>query len=426
MAEAETNVLNIVGEQVTLTETTFPLRESFIVQFDPDYKFQEITADEEIKLKKALQTVFRKSGLLSHFKPPTTSDISGQVGFIGSTLNTLIPGTPLPPCNKDEKELIVKSLRHRFGILRAQVFKEKERDSLRFRNFTDHAYRLRDFLDFFEKTPDCGGEVSGEGVGELDDERIKTLLRQFIFMILQGQNPLDEYTSENRISPAELINKLETGALTKEEFDTFINQYREKEYPIAPRIEKVLQVTELDLNAIQAEIDAGIKKKIDEIIIAIREVIPDTNDDFWKSVDVTDLKSLFDRLLERLKARESEIISLKDEVSRQKNEIDSAAVREQEKEVEIADLKARIGALEAELEGAKQNAAQKNTNSSSLKAALAAAQDEIAGLKRNMPTLHDGSSSDKSRWRELKTRDVCTRIKVLVSSSNSYVNSLIF
>jgi hypothetical protein len=58
MAEAETNVLNIVGEQVTLTETTFPLKESFIVQFDPYYKFPGITPDEEIKLKKALQSVF--------------------------------------------------------------------------------------------------------------------------------------------------------------------------------------------------------------------------------------------------------------------------------------------------------------------------------------------------------------------------------
>ena len=413
---AETNVLNIVGEQVTLTDSGMPQRENFFVSFDPYYKFPNITADEETRLKRGLQVIFGKAGIFTDFKPPSSSssnDVSANKSFFQSFLEK-VSHKPVPPCMPEDKSLIIKSLTHRFNILRAQILKEKERDSVRFREITNHAYVLRDYIDYFMTTRDCtegDGELL-ESIGELDDDRIKALLQQFIFMILQGQNPIGEYEKKGGLTPAQMIQKLEDG-FDPENFDKFIGDYRAKKFPIAERVSKVLQVTELDINAIKGEIEAEIQKRTAEIIAFIQTLIPET-DDFWEGINKNDLKSLFDRLLERLKAREAEIVTLKEDVRRKKEEIDAAAVREERNQQEIADLKARIASLEAELAAAKAEAGEKGTSSSGFKAALDAANAEIDRLRGVVEALTEENKKCKETQADTTTlAGMAARLRII-------------
>lgn len=271
-------IVNILGEQVAFDSTGFAPSEKIIVQFDEKYKYTGITDVEVVVLKKLFQTLF-----------------SGSSAFL--------PGQkqPSPPCSDKEKDILLKSLEYRFVSLRNELIAERQSqsDSLRLRQIMDHIERLKQYIDFMRTTTSCQEmeeDILAESLGDLSDEQIQQLLKQFVFFILQGQHPLQTFTGRDP-NPKGFVARLERKPIT--DFDQFLTQYKDKKYPIAPRLSKVLEATGLDVQALQNQIDSAVENKVKSILALISDVI-DPSDPFWKNLDKKNLEAVVQRLLETI------------------------------------------------------------------------------------------------------------------------------
>jgi chromosome segregation ATPase len=347
---ARSQILNVLGEQVSLEETGLAPGENVIVSFERFYLPPGFTEEQKEQLKTGLRKVFQKSV------------------------------EPLPPCNTSERDLVAQSLKHRFGLLRGVLMNNKK-DSQTFRVAAEHAFRLKDYVDFFESSTECSDEGAESALGRiepLDDDTIQALIRQFVFLILQGENPLEKYQNADP-NPKQFVQRLKDGRLTN--FDEYLGDYRSAGLPIAARLAKLLEVADLDLNAITKLIDEGIKKKVQDIITKIKEHIPDPNDPMWFGVDMNDLVALFDRLLERIKILEAELAKKNETIGVLENQLRACKDESGKKDQEIKDLQARIADLEAQLAASKGAASQRNINTSTLQKAHDDGEREIQRLK---------------------------------------------
>lgn len=347
---AANQIVNILGELVSLDdkETGLSPGDPILVPFTSYYVHPDFTDGDKTTLKQAFQKVFKTSV------------------------------EPLPPCEKKEKELIIKSLTYRFSLLR-KILLENSKDSKAFRVAAEHAFRLKAYLEFFEQTAECsdaGAESKLSRIEPLDDAMIQALIRQFVFLILQGENPLEKYQGADP-NPKQFIQRLNDGKL--ENFDEFLGDYRAENLPIAARLAKLLEVSELDLDAIQKLIDEGIQKKMDEVIKKIKETVG--NDPMFVGANWGDLYSIFDKLLEKIKVLENELKTLKEKEGTAQQQHTASQGQLQEKEELNQSLKEQITKIEAELKASQAAAAKCSTNSDTAKKAQESAQIEIDKLK---------------------------------------------
>ena len=347
---ATNQIVNILGELVSLEdkETGLSPGDPILVPFTSYYVHPDFTDGDKTTLKQAFQKVFKTSI------------------------------EPLPPCETKEKELIIKSLTYRFSLLR-KILLENSKDSKAFRVAAEHAFRLKAYLEFFEKATECsdaGAESKLSRIEPLDDAMIQALIRQFVFLILQGENPLEKYQGADP-NPKQFVQRLKDGKL--ENFDEFLGDYRAENLPIAARLAKLLEVSELDLDAIQKLIDEGIQKKMDEVIKKIKESVG--NDPMFVGANWNDLYSIFDKLLEKIKVLENELKTLKEKEGTAQQQHTASQSQLQEKEQLNQTLKEQITKIEAELKASQAAAAKCSTNSDTAKKAQESAQIEIDKLK---------------------------------------------
>jgi len=347
---ATNQIVNILGELVSLEdkETGLSPGDPILVPFTSYYVHPDFTDGDKTTLKQAFQKVFKTSI------------------------------EPLPPCETKEKELIIKSLTYRFSLLR-KILLENSKDSKAFRVAAEHAFRLKAYLEFFEQTAECsdaGAESKLSRIEPLDDAMIQALIRQFVFLILQGENPLEKYQGADP-NPKQFVQRLKDGKL--ENFDEFLGDYRAENLPIAARLAKLLEVSELDLDAIQKLIDEGIQKKMDEVIKKIKESVG--NDPMFVGANWNDLHSIFDKLLEKIKVLENELKTLKEKEGTAKQQHTASQGQLVEKEELNQSLKEQITKIEAELKASQAAAAKCSTNSDTAKKAQESAQIEIDKLK---------------------------------------------
>jgi len=347
---ATNQIVNILGELVSLEdkETGLSPGDPILVPFTSYYVHPDFTDGDKTTLKQAFQKVFKTSI------------------------------EPLPPCETKEKELIIKSLTYRFSLLR-KILLENSKDSKAFRVAAEHAFRLKAYLEFFEKATECsdaGAESKLSRIEPLDDAMIQALIRQFVFLILQGENPLEKYQGADP-NPKQFVQRLKDGKL--ENFDEFLGDYRAENLPIAARLAKLLEVSELDLDAIQKLIDEGIQKKMDEVIKKIKESVG--NDPMFVGANWNDLYSIFDKLLEKIKVLENELKTLKEKEGTAQQQHNASQGQLQEKEQLNQTLKEQITKIEAELKASQAAAAKCSTNSDTAKKAQESAQIEIDKLK---------------------------------------------
>jgi len=347
---ATNQIVNILGELVSLEdkETGLSPGDPILVPFTSYYVHPDFTDGDKTTLKQTFQKVFKTSI------------------------------EPLPPCETKEKELIIKSLTYRFSLLR-KILLENSKDSKAFRVAAEHAFRLKAYLEFFEKATECsdaGAESKLSRIEPLDDAMIQALIRQFVFLILQGENPLEKYQGADP-NPKQFVQRLKDGKL--ENFDEFLGDYRAENLPIAARLAKLLEVSELDLNAIQKLIDEGIQKKMDEVIKKIKETVG--NDPMFVGANWNDLYSIFDKLLEKIKVLENELKTLKEKEGTAQQQHTASQGQLQEKEQLNQSLREQITKIEAELKASQAAAAKCSTNSDTAKKAQESAQIEIDKLK---------------------------------------------
>ncbi len=326
---ASPQIVTVLGERVSLEPTTFTKGEAFLVPFADAYKYPGMTGSEETVLKKLFETLFS-----------------------GSNPFSLSPSQPQPPCSQKEKDILLKSLQYRFGLLRNELIllRKSQSDSLRLRQVLNQIQALKEYIDFASTTTNCkemDEDILAETLGDLSDDQINQLLRQFVFFILQGSHPLQAHLGRDP-NPKGFVARLSQNPLPN--FQGFMKEYRGSKHPVPAPIERVLQATELDLQAMKNDMEAALQSKTKEIIAYVKSVIPEDSS-FWENLDQTDLKKLVDRLIETIQTFHADLNQL--EAEKADCEKSLIALRNQVQALanEKAALQNRITILEQEKDG---------------------------------------------------------------------------
>jgi DNA repair exonuclease SbcCD ATPase subunit len=371
---AEPQIVNVLGEQVALNKTMFSPAEKFLVSFDEKYKFPEMTAAEETTMKKLFVQLFSAS---SPFLP-------GQK-------------QPQPPCSKEEKALLEKTLAYRFGTLRDELIQERktQSNSLRLRQSLGHAEKLKEYIDFLSTTEECqelDEDILGESIGDLTDDQILELLRQFVFFVLQGRHPLKDFAGRDP-NPKGFVTRLSRKPI--QNFDAFLKEYRDNKYSIPVPIEKVLQVTQLELESMKEEVEDTMNEKVKQILQIVSDILPE-EDDFWKGLDKTNLEAVVQRLLDTIQSLRLEL----DECNKKSQEFYGALIdvsnEKDQLEEEKQDLLAKIAILEAE-----NTSSNSSSNSSSSGSSEAQYEALFADLHGQIDALNARVAALKAREAEL-------------------------
>jgi DNA repair exonuclease SbcCD ATPase subunit len=358
----EPQIVNILGEQVAFEPTGLPSSEKTIVQFDQKYKYPGMTDAEALVVKKLFRTLF-----------------SGSSAFLPAKQ------TPSPPCSEKEKEILLQSLQHRFGSLRNELIAERQSqsDSLRLRQIMDHLERLKEYIDFTQTTTSCqelDEDILAQSLGDLTDEQIQQLLKQFVFFLLQGQHPLPTFTGRDP-NPKGFVARLERKPIT--DFDVFLDEYKQKKYPIAPRLSKVLEATGLDLQAVQSQIDAAVENKLKSILVLISDVI-DRSDPFWKNLDKNNLEAVVQRLLETIESLKSDLEECEKEYQNAEGAMIDLHNQKDQLEQEKEALQQKLQILEFEFNTFKKTAIVDGIPKEDVDAIKAEAERQIAEIKKRL------------------------------------------
>lgn len=402
----EFQVISIVGEQVSLVPTGLSPGETAIVEFDTYYVPDGMSDETKAKLRKAMKHIFSR----------VQKDVTDKASGLETDTQTR---DPIPPCDQEEKDLVLQSLLHRKTVLQQQLFKMdallfpeqlkskilaleqqgklesmlrgKEQTPLR-RDQTlleithlEHWRRLDKFLKEFEANPACvnlEGVTDADIVLDLNDETVKELLKQFVFFLLQGSHPLPDYLKTDPTSSA-FVSRLQKKPLG-DKFPPFLDAYKAKRYPIPPAISKVLEATDLDPQSMSTEVKRLVEEERKKILQHIHRMIPST-DPFWTIVkDPNDLPQIFDLLYEWIQGAEEERTRLESDLA---EAIRKAKACEQAKAALLADqarMKAQIAELEERLKSLEASDEEKATLIATLQAEE---KDADVDLKRKLEDL---------------------------------------
>ena len=195
---SEVNSVVIVGERVDLTDGSSRNLKPVTVNFTEYYVPSDISEEDKPRLKDLFRDVFTKS--------------------IETSL----------PCNLKDKALIKKSLQFRAGLLRNELLTiSKNKDYVQPRETIDHFKKLKTLLDRFDLLPCIDSvEISGE-VGDLDDNKIDKLLKEFIFVLLQAHTPIDAYKNKTAYAQ-DIVRRLLKDPV---DFDAFMAAFPEGKIP---------------------------------------------------------------------------------------------------------------------------------------------------------------------------------------------------
>lgn len=366
----EIQLVNIVGESVSFVPTGLSSGETAIVEFEKYYKPEGISDEDYKILVRTMRAIF--DGKRKATVNPDTGEDSDT--FVTE---------PLPPCSEKEKYLVLESLLYRKRVLLQQLYSQgiltpaemkkkinemrsskrdesvEGKETLFVRTLLIHLLRLEKFIKFYVETQSCINveDIVHEALElDLNDERIKELLKQFVFFLLQSSHPLKDYTKVHPTAPA-FVARLEKNLL-KDKFPAFLQTYKNNKFPIPDTLAKVLEATDLDPKILKQQAEDAIQFERLKIIKYIRDIVP-PNDPFWKRVgDPNDPLKLLDALLERNDSLLNEIQRLESEKSDIDNKLKTCEQGQKALQAEKANLEARIQQLEATLQTRTNQSAQ--------------------------------------------------------------------
>lgn len=369
-ASFEQQLVTIVGESVSFVPTGLSPSETTIVEFEPYYKPDGISEEDYDVLKKTMRTLF--DGKRKAIADPTT----------GEDTDTLV-NEALPPCTEKEKHLVLESLLHRKRVLFQQLYNQgiltpdemkqkintmkgpqgttslEGKDSLLVRNLLIHLMRLEKFIQSYVEAQQCINVedlIYGKLELDLNDERIKELLKQFVFFLLQSSHPLKDYTSVQPTAPV-FISRLERNLL-KQRFPTFLQSYKDNKFPIPDTIAKVLEATELDPNALKDQVLQAVDLEQKRLLKHLHDMIPPT-DKFWKQVgDTNDLIRILDTFIDNQGSADNEIATLTREKEDLDRKLKTCEQSQRALQAEKARFEQRIQLLEASLASRADTSAQ--------------------------------------------------------------------
>jgi hypothetical protein len=270
---SEINSVVIVGERVDLTDGSSRNLKPVTVNFTEYYVPTDISEEDKPRLKDLFRDVFTKN--------------------IETSL----------PCNTKDKALIKKSLRFRAIKLRDELRAISRKDSVPPREATDHFRNLDKLLDRFDSLPciDTADSLTSGELGELNDDRIDKLLKEFIFVLLQAHMPIDAYKDKTAYAQ-DIVRRLLKDPVV--DFDGVLAAFKGK---IPKRLEDLLAcMNSVTPSQIELMMKERMKQLTESAIKMIEAVYPST-DPFWFSVKKDDILNIVDTLLQSIQALQGEL-----------------------------------------------------------------------------------------------------------------------
>ena len=375
------NLVDIVGEQVDLTDQSDKSMAPTIVNFSDQYVPGDMTDQDKEKLKGVLKRVFKNKN-----QPP-------------------------PPCNGADKELILKSLEGRLEKLRGQRnTASKVKDTAGARTTIEHIKRLCSFIDRFRKA-DCDDQnlvYSESSLGELTDSTVDTLLKQFIFVLLQSHLPIEDYKQWTEKSK-DIVRKIGT---MPSDLDEIIQKFEGK---IPNRIKELINCMKMvPLNTIEKMVQDEIQMQLNKSIDKLKKVI-DAKDPFWKVLgSQPTIEGVIDALLEKMK----ELCSKTGPGSG----TGSGSGPGQNTEIEV---------LTAEIERLKKLLDTLQSNNTEILSQISQIEDEISKLKASMNKgtgTGTGTGTDPTLLAQLQAKNLELEqlLEELLNNNNDYKAKLLF
>jgi chromosome segregation ATPase len=197
--------------------------------------------------------------------------------------------TPFYPCDQRERELLKQGLVHRFYTLRATLLEYmdyKDTRILEKREAYEHLMRLKDLIELMDRIYDenngaCMDDYDPatgrlrEPMNLADQEALKNLLRQFVFLVLQGSQPLDGWSDRQSMDAVDFLEKLKEQTISKDDMIEYMRQRAEAGHKTIPlyldQLMKDIQSKDLAASADCEEQLLQVKKRLAGLIREITE-----------------------------------------------------------------------------------------------------------------------------------------------------------
>jgi hypothetical protein len=185
-------------------------------------------------------------------------------------------GEQSPPCDTDHYEIILRGLVHRLELMIEELELQRGRDddTLELRTLIVKVQKLEALIKHLEWQVVNGAcqEYMSDGtpgtfskINSQQEEEIRSLLRQFAFVVLQAKNPVGEY-SDRTEEAVNIVEELRNDPLTVEMMDNYLatwNEQAKKSGQTMPRIlMEVLERTDTQVGVI----DRMAQDQIDELV----------------------------------------------------------------------------------------------------------------------------------------------------------------
>lgn len=431
------NLVNIVGEEVSLTPSGLSPQETVIVEFDDYYVPPELKKrpEEVTILKNTMRTLF--SNL-----PKEITNSSGEP----------LPKTetsPYPPCGEYEKLLVLGSLLYRTRLLRGQLYREgilnqqqlaqriadldqggREKsiqgpDRAITRTHLEHLARLQDFIEKYDSEQKCIdlGEIAYKDIDlDMSDDRIKELLKQFVFFILQSKYPLKEFRTTDPSAP-QFVKRLQKKRIPFD--DKYMPAYTASGNQIPEPIAKVLDSIRGNDELLQREILSKIKEEKKKLIESIASKLPD-NDPLLKTLrDTEDPGLVFDRIQSQINEFKNSFGPLQREKDALSKKVNDCEISKGLLERRIQELERQVNDAELKCKGKENCEEQLNQLREAHTAELSKLTERITGLTNEATRLTQEAQAKDAEIAALTKRNQELEVDVeMATIENDFLSSL--
>lgn len=156
--------------------------------------------------------------------------------------------TPLYPCDPAERDILKEGLVRRFYGLRAALLELMDQEDIKIlekKEGYEHLMRLKQLIETMDKIYEesngacidnydpASGRLSVP-MDELEEKGLRNLLRQFVFLVLQGSQPLENWKQRQAMDPVDLLERLKEQDITDAEMAQYLEERTKTGYTDVP------------------------------------------------------------------------------------------------------------------------------------------------------------------------------------------------
>ena len=320
------DAIKVAGERVQLIEDDgFNERADLLGAVSFRNRYFPGETDEEVinTAKHVFNMFFRKQAIKK-----TRAEISPAKDLLDSVVS-LTSGKPqvggaesakeyIPPCSDDEREILLRGLRGRRITMYQQIQQQRSNpgDTVEIRRLLVRFQELEHLiksLEYNEQRGNCqeyskdGAPAGFSRMSTQQNDEIRSLLRQFSFLVLQAKNPINEYSARTN-EATKLVGKLRKDPLTPQQMNTFLESWRKQaaksNESIPSIIAEVLDTTDTQTGVLQTMVQDEIDKLYKDVVGMGRDEYKEVAAQTGGGLSAESMRNEFEALVTRLEQDE--------------------------------------------------------------------------------------------------------------------------